>query len=832
MASAVRGARGRARRGFKACVAVGALVAVLAGALVTSPAAGQEATGSDVEVRIVARKLTDGRIEFGLQQRDSDDTWDDRRLPRVRFFPTTARVDRWLASSALDLPAGEVRIVARKLTDGRIEFGLQQRDSDDTWDDRRLPRVRFFPTTARTNRWLASSPLTLATARTDRRYVAVSAGNAHTCALRADGTITCWGSDALGQADAPVGRFSAVSAGGNHTCGLRIDNTIACWGHDAFGQADAPVGRFSAVSAGGNHTCGLRIDNTIACWGWHEHGQTDAPAGQFRAVAAGRSHSCGLRTDASIACWGLNEMGSANAQAGPFSALSAGSAISCGLRTDANIDCWGIRHGGNLDPPDGRFTAVSAGGYFHMCGVRTDDTIDCWGWSIKWPHDEYVGQADAPAGRFRAVSTGGYHSCGVRTDGTIACWGDYEFGQTSIPALDSPTPVDGVAQVRPVYLDDEPVLEGIVGFWSRPGCLAGSTESCWKKRMTGNLSSNGYFERPDDKKFELSPRHIADDFWGTNGYHVIYIDAAEKQRARWSFEDVEEGQYGVEIYLPDPKGDDQFRPGAIVRYRIDFDPAGPSIRRTLVARVDQSQFRNRGGDWISLGQIEVEEDSDVRVEVSSYWPLGSRPDEFAAQCSGSKDWECHLAADAARLIPTNGQPDWSSLDEPYKSAKARCVADVTVQILLQPLSNILQGMAVDIAINAVLAVGGAAFTAATGGAAAPAVAAVLATRVGLSVKQALSIGRTVDNIIDALRAVKSLYEIKDVVDNIVAVDTLIHNIGAIVLEIPGGNKTVNRLADLCESEKVWENYYGSPNVWDSLKKNALSVLEWLGARFR
>ena len=174
MAPAIRGAWGRAGRGFKACVAVGALVAVLAGAVVSSPVAGQEAADGDVEVRIVARKLESGRIEFGLQQRSADDTWGDRQLPRVRFFPTTAGVGRWLASSGLDLPAGKVRIVARKLTDGRIEFGLQQRDSDDTWDDRRLPRVRFFPTTAGVGRWLASSPLILRTSRPADRDAAVT----------------------------------------------------------------------------------------------------------------------------------------------------------------------------------------------------------------------------------------------------------------------------------------------------------------------------------------------------------------------------------------------------------------------------------------------------------------------------------------------------------------------------------------------------------------------------------------------------------------------------------------------------------------------------------
>ena len=136
------------------------LLALVGGAVVSAPVAGQETAGGDV-VRIVARQLEDSRVEFALQQRQPDSTWGDPQLPRVRFFPTTAGENRWLASSPLDLPAGAVRIVARRLDDGRIEFALQQRDVDSTWGDRQLPRVRFFPTTAGENRWLASSPLTL-----------------------------------------------------------------------------------------------------------------------------------------------------------------------------------------------------------------------------------------------------------------------------------------------------------------------------------------------------------------------------------------------------------------------------------------------------------------------------------------------------------------------------------------------------------------------------------------------------------------------------------------------------------------------------------------------
>ena len=90
-----------------------------------------------------------------------------------------------------------MRIVARKLDSGRIEFGLQQRQADNSWGARRLPRVRFFPTTATVDNWLASSSLTLTAPQTAAQststYSAVTASSNHSCGLRTNGTITCWG---------------------------------------------------------------------------------------------------------------------------------------------------------------------------------------------------------------------------------------------------------------------------------------------------------------------------------------------------------------------------------------------------------------------------------------------------------------------------------------------------------------------------------------------------------------------------------------------------------------------------------------------------------------
>ena len=73
-------------------------------------------------VRIAARKLDNGNIEFGLQVA-GDDLW----LPRARFFSyATVEVGRWLRASPYGMSDGnDVRIRARKLANGKVEFALQ-----------------------------------------------------------------------------------------------------------------------------------------------------------------------------------------------------------------------------------------------------------------------------------------------------------------------------------------------------------------------------------------------------------------------------------------------------------------------------------------------------------------------------------------------------------------------------------------------------------------------------------------------------------------------------------------------------------------------------------
>ena len=147
-------------------------VALLVLLLAAAPAA--HGADGEVEVRVAAQRLADGRTEFALQERQANGEWGERRLPRGRFFPADTRVGRWLGSSPLTIttqpdgmtaatPDGglEVRVAAQLLPDGRMEFALQERASDGSWAERRLPARRFFPANATVGRWLSSSSLTV-----------------------------------------------------------------------------------------------------------------------------------------------------------------------------------------------------------------------------------------------------------------------------------------------------------------------------------------------------------------------------------------------------------------------------------------------------------------------------------------------------------------------------------------------------------------------------------------------------------------------------------------------------------------------------------------------
>ena len=100
----------------------------------------------------------------------------------------------------------------------------------------------------------------------DEIFTQVSTGREHSCAIKTDGTVECWGYFGSGARYAPSGVFTQVSAGRDHNCGVKTDGTVECWG-SLPRLATPPDGIFTQVSAGWSHTCGIRTDGSVECWG-------------------------------------------------------------------------------------------------------------------------------------------------------------------------------------------------------------------------------------------------------------------------------------------------------------------------------------------------------------------------------------------------------------------------------------------------------------------------------------------------------------------------------------------------------------------------------------
>ncbi len=152
----------------------------------------------------------------------------------------------------------------------------------------------------------------------------------------------------------PGGPFVAVSAGDGFTCALRLDGEVACWGYFAREEPRIPLEIYAEVY--GPHL-----------WDFHDTTKGDLIAGvkRFNSRFYPLYESLyGTRV------WELDpsehlifgpgaiplesmiaDLELVDPPTGPFIAVEAGVRRACGLRPDGEVDCWGIEGEGSIPPP-------------------------------------------------------------------------------------------------------------------------------------------------------------------------------------------------------------------------------------------------------------------------------------------------------------------------------------------------------------------------------------------------------------------------------------------------------------------------------------------------
>lgn len=188
--------------------------------------------------------------------------------------------------------------------------------------------------------------------------------------------------ETLGQVTPQSGTFLQVSAGGRHTCGIRTDHTMACWGshladpptlaaYPGYSQSIPPNGEFFQVGAFLSSTCGIRADQSMDCWGGFS--KIQPPIDTFYLQVPGGKVPCGLKTDHTAVCFTHLNITQSEAIRIPHSTCR------CPSRENNTM-------GGNCactSSPSYPFSKLLETGGHHACGVRPNNIVECWGYDME-----------------------------------------------------------------------------------------------------------------------------------------------------------------------------------------------------------------------------------------------------------------------------------------------------------------------------------------------------------------------------------------------------------------------------------------------------------------
>ena len=227
----------------------------------------------------------------------------------------------------------------------------------------------------------------------------ISAGGAHTLALRYDGTVWAWGSNGF------YGLLGIDSFAGSYRTPQHVDT----------------LSNIVAVSAGDIHSLALDSNGNVWAWGSNAHGRLglgsakdlyQAPQqitslSDVVAIAAGRYHSLALDASGTVWAWGNNNRNQ------------------LGFR--------GIPNAPQHVTAVNNIVAISAG-HEHSLALDNRGAVWIWGRSgegTAWARD-YIPRRATIHNNIIMTQSGGFHSLGIDSDRAVWAWGSNRAGQLGI----------------------------------------------------------------------------------------------------------------------------------------------------------------------------------------------------------------------------------------------------------------------------------------------------------------------------------------------------------------------------------------------------------------
>ncbi|MDH5545272.1 MAG: Ig-like domain-containing protein [Gammaproteobacteria bacterium] len=399
----------------------------------------------------------------------------------------------------------------------------------------------------------------------------VSTGSKHSCAINSDSELHCWGDNFNGQLgdtsnsphytpasvmemDAsesviPMIGWIDVSAGLNHTCAIRLNRSLYCWGSNNNNQLGISNGglyfepqlvdqsSWSSVVVGSDTSCGTKTNHQLLCWGANSNGQSgtgdmitpvltptqEISLGSDWAYVSTSNNlqTCANKLDGSAWCWGrIYVEGAGNATqpiltptqeptlSSNWREIAVGYNFGCANNTLDDVYCWGENYSGQIGvgvseagaaapieiansiaPLSMASTSKSYTYYStHTCVVATG-RLWCWGANgfgqVVSTADE-VSIIDKPTERMPSktdwvkVSNGSLHTCAIDSNGFVWCWGANYSGQLGIGTT-------GV-EYSPVMIESDIVFNSVSAGNNHTCALSNNgLLYCWGGNTSGQL---------------------------------------------------------------------------------------------------------------------------------------------------------------------------------------------------------------------------------------------------------------------------------------------------------------------------------------------------------